>query len=85
VDKLGDAILAIFGAPEELKNEQVRRDDRNHKGYAPLTVITQPALAFWGLVGTNRSAPVQSMWHSQRYAVVEMFGGAKQRLYSDWS
>jgi len=60
VDKLGDAILAIFGAPEELKpNEQVRRAIATARAmhHSP-SLLNQRWLS--GFSGTNRSAPVQS-------------------------
>ena len=85
VDKfMGDAILAIFGAPEELMpNEQVRRAIATAKAmHQSLSLLNQRWLS-QGLVGTNRSAPVQFRCGiHQGTAVVGMFGSADRADYT---
>lgn len=85
VDKfMGDAILAIFGAPEELSsNEQVRRAIATARAmHHSLSLLNQRWLA-QGLVGTNHSAPVQFRCGiHQGTAVVGMFGSAERADYT---
>ena len=85
VDKfMGDAILAIFGAPEELKaDEQVRRAIATARAmHHSLSLLNQRWLA-QGRVGTNPSAPVQSRCGiHQGPAVVGMFGSFERSDYT---
>ena len=85
VDKfMGDAILAMFGAPEEMNsNEQVRRAIATAKAmHQSLSLLNQRWLA-QGLVGTNGSAPVQFRCGiHQGTAVVGMFGSANRADYT---
>ena len=85
VDKfMGDAILAIFGAPEKLEpDEQVRRAIATARAmHHSLSLLNQRWLA-QGLVGTNRSAPVQSRCGiHQGTAVVGMFGSVERTDYT---
>lgn len=85
VDKfMGDAILAIFGAPEELRsNEQVRRAIATARAmHHSLSLLNQRWLS-QRLVGTNRSAPVQFRCGiHQGTAVVGMFGSAERADYT---
>lgn len=85
VDKfMGDAILALFGAPEELTpNEQVRRSiAAARKMYAELDILNRK----WeeqGIVGTNGCAPVQFRCGiHQGTAVVGMFGSKERSDYT---
>lgn len=85
VDKfMGDAILAIFGAPEELTpNEQVERAIATARAmHRSLSLLNQRWLS-QGIVGTNRSAPVQFRCGiHQGTAVVGMFGSAERADYT---
>ncbi len=85
VDKfMGDAILAIFGAPEELSpNEQVRRAIATARAmHYSLSLLNQRWLN-QGLVGTNRAAPVEFRCGiHQGTAVVGMFGSAERADYT---
>lgn len=85
VDKfMGDAILAIFGAPEDLTpNEQVRRAIASaramHRSLAQLNQQWQEQ----GIVGTNDRAPVQFRCGiHQGTAVVGMFGSEERSDYT---
>ncbi len=85
VDKfMGDAILAIFGAPEELSpNEQVKRAITTARAmHRSLALLNQRWLE-QGLVGIKGSAPVRfrSGIH-QGTAVVGMFGSAERADYT---
>ena len=85
VDKfMGDAILAIFGAPEELSpNEQVKRAITTARAmHRSLALLNQRWLD-QGLVGIKGSAPVRfrSGIH-QGTAVVGMFGSAERADYT---
>ncbi|MGB3205623.1 MAG: GAF domain-containing protein [Crinalium sp.] len=85
VDKfMGDAILALFGAPEELTpNEQVRRSiaaaRQMHKSLGELNQRWQEQ----GIVGTEGRPPVQFRCGiHQGTAVVGMFGSAERSDYT---
>jgi len=85
VDKfMGDAILALFGAPEELSpNEQVRRAIATARQmYRSLDLLNQE----WqeqGIVGVNGRGLVQFRCGiHQGTAVVGMFGSAKRSDYT---
>ncbi|MBD1933703.1 response regulator [Funiculus sociatus] len=85
VDKfVGDAVLALFGAPEELTpNEQVRRAIASARQmHASLELLNQKWIED-GLVGTNGRNPVQFRCGiHQGTAVVGMFGGAERSDYT---
>lgn len=85
VDKfMGDAILAIFGAPEELtSNEQARRAIATARSmHHSLKKLNQRWLS-QGLMGTNQSLPVQFRCGiHQGTAVVGMFGSAERADYT---
>jgi adenylate cyclase len=85
VDKfMGDAILALFGAPEELTpNEQVRRAiAAARQMHASLEQLNQKWLEA-GVVGTSDRAPVQFRCGiHQGTAVVGMFGGNQRSDYT---
>ena len=85
VDKfIGDAIVVIFGAPEELSpNEQVRRAIATARAmHHSLSLLNQRWLS-QGLVGTNRVAPVEFRCGiHQGTAVVGMFGSAERADYT---
>lgn len=85
VDKfMGDAILAIFGAPEELTpNEQVRRAIATARNmHSSLSLLNQRWLS-QGLLGIDCSAPVQFRCGiHQGTAVVGMFGSAERADYT---
>jgi adenylate cyclase len=85
VDKfMGDAILALFGAPEELTpNEQVRRAINTaramHRALRELNQRWQEQ----GIVGTDGRAPVQFRCGiHQGTAVVGMFGSSERADYT---
>ncbi|MDP8964682.1 MAG: response regulator [Cyanobacteriota bacterium] len=85
VDKfMGDAILALFGAPEELTpNEQVRRAiGAARQMYRSLHQLNQRWQAM-GIVGKNGPPPVQFRCGiHQGTAVVGMFGGSQRSDYT---
>ena len=85
VDKfMGDGILAIFGAPEELTpNEQVRRAiGAARQMLRSLEQLNQRWLA-QGIVGGNGPPPVQFRCGiHQGTAVVGMFGGKERSDYT---
>jgi adenylate cyclase len=85
VDKfMGDAILALFGAPEELTpNEQVRRAiGAARQMYRSLHQLNQRWQAM-GIVGKNGPPPVQFRCGiHQGTAVVGMFGGNQRSDYT---
>ena len=85
VDKfMGDAILAIFGAPEELTpNEQARRAIATARSmHHSLKKLNQRWLD-QGLMGINYSLPVQFRCGiHQGTAVVGMFGSAERADYT---
>lgn len=85
VDKfMGDAILAIFGAPEELtSNEQVRRAIATARSmHHSLKKLNQRWLS-QGLMGINQNTPVQFRCGiHQGTAVVGMFGSAERADYT---
>jgi len=84
VDKfMGDAILAIFGAPEELTpNEQVRRAIATVRSmHHSLSLLNQRWFS-QGIMG-NQSAPIQFRCGiHQGTAVVGMFGSAERADYT---
>ncbi len=85
VDKfMGDAILAIFGAPEEVTpNEQVRRAIATARTMQHSLSALNHRWLDQGLVGTNCSAPVQFRCGiHQGTAVVGMFGSADRADYT---
>jgi GAF domain-containing protein/class 3 adenylate cyclase len=85
VDKfMGDAILAIFGAPEELNpNEQVRRAiAAARQMHEALDKLNQHWLE-QGIVGEHGPPPVQFRCGiHQGTAVVGMFGGSERADYT---
>ncbi len=85
VDKfMGDAILAIFGAPEELTpNEQARRAIATARSmHHSLKKLNQRWLD-QGLMGINQTLPVQFRCGiHQGTAVVGMFGSAERADYT---
>jgi adenylate cyclase len=85
VDKfMGDAILALFGAPEELtSNEQVRRAIATARTmHRSLSLLNQRWLS-QGLLGKEQSAPIQFRCGiHQGTAVVGMFGSAERADYT---
>ncbi|MBV8884249.1 MAG: response regulator [Chroococcidiopsidaceae cyanobacterium CP_BM_RX_35] len=85
VDKfMGDAILAIFGAPEELTpNEQVRRAIATAGTMQDSLSRLNQRWIEQGLVGKNSSIPVQFRCGiHQGTAVVGMFGSAERADYT---
>jgi adenylate cyclase len=85
VDKfMGDAVLAIFGAPEEVTpNEQVRRAIATARTMQHSLSLLNHHWLEQGLVGTNCSVPVQFRCGiHQGTAVVGMFGGADRADYT---
>ncbi len=85
VDKfMGDAILAIFGAPEEVTpNEQVKRAIATARSmHHSLKKLNQRWLS-QGLMGINQNTPVQFRCGiHQGTAVVGMFGSAERADYT---
>lgn len=85
VDKfMGDAILALFGAPEELSpNEQVRRAIAAAKEMQGSLVVLNKRWQELGIVGDNGPPPVQFRCGiHQGTAVVGMFGGEQRSDYT---
>lgn len=85
VDKfMGDAILALFGAPEELSpNEQVRRAIAAAKEMQEALVVLNKRWQELGIVGDNGPPPVQFRCGiHQGTAVVGMFGGEQRSDYT---
>ncbi len=85
VDKfMGDAILALFGAPEELSpNEQVRRAIAAAKEMQGALVVLNKRWQELGIVGDNGPPPVQFRCGiHQGTAVVGMFGGEQRSDYT---
>ena len=85
VDKfMGDAILALFGAPEELSpNEQVRRAIAAAKQMQSALAELNHRWQELGIVGENGPPPVQFRCGiHQGTAVVGMFGGAQRSDYT---
>ena len=85
VDKfMGDAILAIFGAPEELtSNEQVQRAIATARAmHHSLSLLNQRWLS-QGLGETDQGVPVQFRCGiHQGTAVVGMFGSSERADYT---
>ncbi len=85
VDKfMGDAILALFGAPEELTpNEQVRRAIGTARGMLRSLELLNQRWKKQGLFDTEQSTGVQFRCGiHQGTAVVGMFGGAERADYT---
>ena len=85
VDKfMGDAIVTMFGAPEELTpNEQVRRAIATTKAMHHSLAVLNERWQSLGLVGTNNVPPVQFRCGiHQGTAVVGMFGSAERTDYT---
>lgn len=85
VDKfMGDAVLAIFGAPEELTpKEQVRRAIATARAMQQALSLLNKRWHSQGLVGTDRIPPVQFRCGiHQGTAVVGMFGSAERAEYT---
>ena len=84
VDKfMGDAILAIFGAPEELTpNEQVRRAIATARAMQRSLLALNHRWLEHGLIGANQN-PIQFRCGiHQGTAVVGMFGSAERADYT---
>ncbi len=85
VDKfVGDAVMALFGAPEELTpNEQVRRAIAAARHMQRSLHGLNQRWQEQGIVGTNGVAPIQFRCGiHQGTAVVGMFGGAERADYT---
>ena len=85
VDKfMGDAIVTMFGAPEELTpNEQVRRAIATTKAMHHSLAVLNQRWQSLGMVGTNNVPPVQFRCGiHQGTAVVGMFGSAERTDYT---
>lgn len=85
VDKfMGDAILALFGAPEELTpNEQVRRAIAAARQMQVSLAVLNQKWQELGIVGDGGPPPVQFRCGiHQGTAVVGMFGGAERSDYT---
>ncbi|MBD1940573.1 response regulator [Microcoleus sp. FACHB-68] len=85
VDKfVGDAVMALFGAPEELTpNEQVRRAVAAARQMQHHLAILNRRWQEQGLVGAQGVAPIQFRCGiHQGTAVVGMFGGADRADYT---
>ena len=85
VDKfVGDAVMALFGAPEELTpNEQVRRAVAAAGQMQRSLKELNKGWLEQGIVGENGVAPVQFRCGiHQGTAVVGMFGGANRADYT---
>lgn len=85
VDKfVGDAVMALFGAPEDLSpNEQVKRSINTAKQMVKSLKMLNERWESQGIVGTNGVTPLQFRCGiHQGTAVVGMFGGEKRSDYT---